>query len=158
MNAPANTSEPGVVSAEAQPVIAIRATVAMTELPEFYRTAYEDLAAFAQRHDVTVTGPPYGIAHGMPADTIDVSAALPVAGPVPADDRVAFTALPAGRVATLTATGSYEHLARAYEALLAWISEHGLAPGQLAWEQYIIMGTPGGGAANVTTLSWLLTD
>lgn len=151
-----STSQPTLVDLTEQPIVEIRKTMAIAEIPDFYHQALPALGAYLGKHGITPAGPPLGISHGMPAETIDLSAAFPVSAPAEADGDVRPATLPAGRVATLTLTGSFDGLAAAYDTLLTWVNEEGLTPGELAWEQYLSDPGETDPEANVTQLFWLL--
>ncbi|NRQ49965.1 GyrI-like domain-containing protein [Aeromicrobium stalagmiti] len=154
-----DTTEPELVTTNAQPMIEIRESLPMDQITAFFDRAYSRLGEYVAARHVAVSGPPYGISHCVQGETIDVSAALPVAEQVSGEAEIRPVVLPAGRAATLTLTGSYDDIAPAYETLLGWITAHGHRPAELAWEQYLTMPEPGGDQqGNVTQLFWLLED
>ncbi len=53
---------------------------------------------------------------------------VPVTGPVPETDRIAYQRLPAARVASVIHRGPYGGIAGAREALLRWVEASGLEP------------------------------
>jgi DNA-binding transcriptional MerR regulator/effector-binding domain-containing protein len=53
---------------------------------------------------------------------------VPVNGPVPETDRIAYRRLPAARVASVIHRGPYAGIAGARHALLRWVDASGLAP------------------------------
>jgi DNA-binding transcriptional MerR regulator len=53
---------------------------------------------------------------------------VPVSGPIPETDRIAYRRLPAARVASVIHRGRYSGIAAARQALLRWVDASGLAP------------------------------
>jgi DNA-binding transcriptional MerR regulator/effector-binding domain-containing protein len=53
---------------------------------------------------------------------------VPVSGPVPETDRIAYRRLPAARVASVIHRGPYAGIAGARQALVRWVDASGLAP------------------------------
>jgi effector-binding domain-containing protein len=151
-------SEPQIVDLQQQHILQIRKVIPMQELMAFYDDALTRLGAFGPAQGIEFTGPPLGITRGgMPTDTIDISAAMPVHSPQEGADDITAAVLPGGRAATLTLTGPYDKLPDAYRALHAWMSSEGLEPGETAWEQYLSMPEVGGDPEqNVTQLWWQL--
>jgi effector-binding domain-containing protein len=152
-------SEPEVIVVDTQSVVEIRRVLAMADVPGFFHEALAQLSVYLDLHDVEFAGPPLGITRGIPQQTIDIAAAIPVAAGVQVggQDDIDSTTLPAGRVATLTFTGPYDQLGKAYITLRDWIDERGEKPAGLAWEKYHTMPEADGDPSQtVTQLCWLL--
>lgn len=58
-------------------------------------------------------------------DDLDVEIGIPVAEPVPGQDRITGGELPPGPVAYTVHAGPYNEIGAAYRAVMAWIQAHG---------------------------------
>jgi effector-binding domain-containing protein len=120
-------TEPEVITRDAQPYVAIRASVTLqtigTVLPELHPQVF----AWLGERGIPPAGPPF-----WKYDVIDMERALqvevgvPVAAPLDGDDRVLAGVLPAGRYATLRHTGHPDGLYDATVALLNWTGQQNL--------------------------------
>jgi len=89
---------------------------------------FGEVFAHLGRHKVSPAGPPVAIYHDeeFRERDVDVEVAAPVAGAVPAGDRVKPRELPAvEEMACLVHQGSYESIGEAYNRLMAWIKANG---------------------------------
>lgn len=165
MNSPAAFStEPVIQELPDQHFAVVRDTVPFDGIPALYDRAFPLLFETLGAAGLAPAGPPMGIMHGAPSPDLDLSVAVPLAVPYPAQadanntpETVRGETLPAARVATLAVRGDYAQLAGAYERLYAWIAAAGETAGDIAWEQYLTEPEPGGDpAANETLLGVLL--
>lgn len=166
---------PEIVHREAQQLLVVRDTITMREIPAFFDRAYPLLFTALDRASLAPTGPALSVTHGEPGATLDISAALPVAGSSAAEIAVAddpaenmaggpdergevrAEALPAGRAATFLVRGSYSLLGPAFGRLFDWIAASGLVSADLTWEEYLAKPEPGGDPAlNETRIYALL--
>ena len=71
-------------------------------MPAAVDPAFPELFGWLRRHGVTPAGPPFIRTHEVDAygEPLELEVAVPVAGEVPADERVRHDALPAGRYLT----------------------------------------------------------
>ena len=53
-----------------QPTAVLREQVPMSELPEFFQRAFGAVMAAVQAQGTSVSGPPFGMYPGMPAETV----------------------------------------------------------------------------------------
>ena len=130
----------------------VRDTVAPADIPALYDRAYPLIFAALAEAGVAPAAPPLGVVHGQPGDRLDLSVAVPVAGPFAPSGAVGAEVLPPGRVATLRVRGDYALLAPAYAHLYGWIAQQGLAAAPIAWEQYLTEPEPGGDPERNETL------
>lgn len=149
---------PALIDYEAQELAAVRARVALDEIPALFDRAYPAIFAAIGRAGAQIAGAPMGVTRGEPGETLDLAAAVPVAEPFAADGEVLPERIPAGRVATLLVTGDYAQLADAYGHLFGWIAQQGLVPAGISWEQYLTEPEPGGDPALNETLLCALID
>ncbi len=143
---------PQIVERPEQHLAVVRERVAFDALPELYDRAYPQIFGALARAGVAPVSAPMGVTHGEPDAELDLSVAVPVAQPFSPDGPVGAETLPAGRAATLLVKGDYALLPAAYKHLFAWISEQGLAPTGISWEQYLTEPEPGGDPAENETL------
>ena len=130
----------------------VRDRVAFGEIPALYDRAYPLIFGALGACGIEPTAAPMGVNHGGANGTLDLSVAVPVAEPFAGSGEVEAETIPAGRAAFLLVRGDYSLLMQAYEHLFDWIASQGLAPGDLAWEQYLTEPEPGGDPALNETL------
>lgn len=135
-----------------QHLAVVRETLPMDGIRDHYDRAFPLIFNSLGKAGVSPSGPAMAVTHGMPAETIDLSAAVPVTDPISADGDVTPEVLPAGRAVTLLVRGSYDLIGAAYGHLFDWVNEQGLTPTGLAWEQYLTEPTPDGDPADNETL------
>jgi effector-binding domain-containing protein len=116
---------------------AIFDTVAVVDMPAFFGPAFGEVAAYLSKWGAGPAGMPYARYHQLREGWFEVEAGFPAITPVAGEGRVEPSQLPACTVATTTHVGSYEDLGKAYEALYAWIAEHGGEPASDPWEVYL---------------------
>ena len=119
-------SAPEIVTRAAQPYVAIRTRMTMTELPGL-GSLLGEVFAWLGGHGLDPAGPPffkYNVIDMM--RELEVEAGVPVAAAADGDDRVVSGVLPAGRYATLTHVGHPSELMAASKTLLDWAAGQGL--------------------------------
>ncbi|GGU50019.1 GyrI-like domain-containing protein [Lentzea flava] len=84
----------------------------------------QNLYDFASRSAVTPTGPPQ-LSCPAPGEEVDLDLYLPISGRPAGTDVIDIVVLPEGPVATTFHRGRYDEIGAAYEAVFAWIREHG---------------------------------
>ncbi len=119
-------------------VATLRRTVPVAELKGFFDSAFTHVAGAVADADGYVAAPPFAWYHGMPAETVDVSAGFPLIGDVHTPTGgVVLHERPGGRAVVGVHVGSYETLERTYAGLLAWMSARRLTPRDEMWEEYL---------------------
>ena len=127
-----------LVEVPSETVARVRRKVPVEGMSEFFGQAFAQVGREVPEAGGRVSGPPFGWYHGMPTDTVDVSAGFPVAGDVHVPDGgVVVEERPGGRAAVAVHVGDYESLPRTYAEVMAWVAEHGLAPRADMWEEYL---------------------
>jgi effector-binding domain-containing protein len=86
--------------------------------------------------NVPVVGPPF-CRIDMTGDDFLLEVGFPVAEPIEASGRVEASSLPAGEVATVLHTGSYDQVPPAYFAIESWLADHGYESTGAPWEAYL---------------------
>lgn len=155
----ATTDTPQIREIESTTVAALRETIAMADLPQFFDHAYHTVVEALNRQAVAPTGPALGIYFGMPSESVDVAAGFPIAASIVPDGDVREILLPAGRAAETVHRGSYGELAQSYQRLQDWIRAEGVTPGGMVWESYETMPSPEADPASMRTrITWLIAD
>lgn len=136
--------EPEVVELEPQKVAMIRKVIPMSEIRDFYDTAFGDVFESVSAAGGVADGPPFGWYRGMPSDTVDVAAGIPVIG---LDEgslarEVEVVERAGGRAVVAVHVGSYDRLPGAYAEIQAWMAERELEPRPEMWEEYLTEPTP----------------
>ncbi len=131
------TLEFGVTELEAQPTVGIRTTVAMSEIGSAMGPLFGELSEHIAQSGQEPAGMPLARYHSPPGETVELECAIPVASPMPGEDRVRPGELPAGRAATVTHLGSYDGLPQTWMALTAWMESQGLEAADSPWEVYV---------------------
>lgn len=120
-----------------------RRRVSVDGLTDFFAHSYVALLDRLNECGVDVTGAPIAIYHDHTGDTVDVTAAIPVA----TRSDAATASLPdlftpgellAGDAVTVKHYGRYDTLTRSYDLVEDWISAHHLHAAGTVWEQYLI--------------------
>ena len=99
------STEPQVVELDSTTVAALRETVPMTGLREYYDRAFHTIMGVIQGQGIQPTGPPVGIYYSMPTETVDMAAGFPTDREVTADAGVEATTLPARQSGAADARG-----------------------------------------------------
>ena len=82
-------------------------------------------------------GPPFTAYFNMDMDDLDVEIGFPVPVSLPGKGDIQASEVPEGKAATCLYTGPYSDIGQGYEALTAWINEHGYQPTGVAYEFYL---------------------
>jgi effector-binding domain-containing protein len=140
-------------------VAALRETVTMASITEFFDRAFHTIWQVLQEQGAQPTDPPVGIYYSTPAESVDMAAGFPTDREVSPAHGVETTTLPGGRAVEVVHAGSYDSLGETYGRLMQWVQEQGLAPGPMMWETYLTEPTPDGDP-NVmrTRITWPLQD
>jgi effector-binding domain-containing protein len=122
---------------EPQPTAVVRATIPVSQIPAFLGRAYVEVMQALRVHGIAPAGPPFAYYLGMPTATVEMEAGFPVATPCGEYGDVVPSELPGGSIASTMHVGPYERMVETYNALMQWMTEHELAPGQSMWEIYL---------------------
>ncbi|TFC01699.1 AraC family transcriptional regulator [Cryobacterium adonitolivorans] len=125
------------VELEPRTLLGVHERVMMADLTEYFGRAFEVSAAALAAQGLAPAGPPVALYHGMPTDSIDVTAGFPIVGPAQATAGVVVTELPAGAAIASIYTGPYDGMTRTYDQIAAWLREHNLTPRVDMWEEYL---------------------
>ncbi|MFB8002808.1 GyrI-like domain-containing protein [Nocardia sp. NPDC056000] len=133
---------PELVTLDPAVTAAVRATVPMAGLRDFYDASFGALAKTVAAQQVGIAGPAFGLYRGPVADPIDVEVGFAVDGAVEPDGAVFAGALPGGRVARLVHLGGFDGLGASWARLVAWVESQGLTGADQRWEVYVTEPSP----------------
>ncbi len=128
-----------------QPYVAIRAQVAMHELPDVIPQYIDEVAEWLEQQGIAQNGPPLIRYHACPPTVaanamLDIAIGWPVASHMTGDRRITADTLPAGRYASLIFTG-VENGIKGNGALIEWAKAQGIR-----WDQWqVAIGDAFGG-------------
>ena len=112
-----------------------RGTGNVEEIPDLLGEIFPRVMQHIQAHDGQVTGPPFAHYLSM-GEPMEMEAGMPIAAPIQEGDGVEVGELPGGEALVTVHMGPYEELENAYDALMTYVDEHGLSPGDTMWEVY----------------------
>ena len=122
---------------EAQPIVGIRTTVAMSEIGKVMGPLFGEVHGYIQRSGGQPAGMPLALYHSMPGETVELECAIRVAAPLAGAGRVQAGALPAGTAATVTHVGPYDDLPKTWAVLTEWMKSQNLEGAGAPWEVYV---------------------
>ncbi|TXN31898.1 GyrI-like domain-containing protein [Lacisediminihabitans profunda] len=126
------------VELEPRTIYGVHEVIPMSELTDFFGRALAEAAAEMGKQGAFPGGPPVALYHGMPTDTIDVTAGFPVSRAVAPAGRVVVATLPGGSAVEATHAGPYDTLAETYGEISAWIADQKLTPAEDMFEEYLV--------------------
>lgn len=118
-----------------QPTAVVRGTMPVADMSTWLPAAYQEIGGYLQRCGAAPAGPPFA-RYTFRDDLADVEAGFPVTRPVGGAGRVVPSSLPSGPAAVTTHHGPYERLDAAFDAVEAWLKEHGHEAAGPHWEVY----------------------
>lgn len=130
-------TEPTMVHCPEQPTAALRESVAMDALTEFFSRAFATVAAEPQKQNVQLAGPPFALYRGMPTQTVDVEAGFSISGEFSDTKTVVGGALPDTDAFEAIHPGPYDTLDRTYTAIREGMKSAGRTPSDTMWEFYL---------------------
>ena len=131
------TYECELVEQTARPTLVVRARAPMDRLPQVLGPAWGQIMAYAGKAGEAPTGPPFVAYHDMDMQNLDLEIGLPFAQALDGEGDVRPASLPAGTAVETVHVGPYDHIGDAYEALQAWLQEHGREPAGAPYEHYL---------------------
>lgn len=153
------SASPEIVAVEEMTTAVVREVIPFEDMAPFFDRAFDTLARAVQEQRVAVIGPSFARYFSEPAATVDLEAGFATDRALEPDGTASAGSLPAGRVARLLHTGSYDGIGSSWQRLQTWIAEQGMTPGPTLWEVYLVEPTPDMDPADLRTeLNWALTD
>lgn len=126
----------------AQPVAAVRMVIPWGQLGEVLGSTFGEIAMHLAASEAPMAGAPVVLYYGMDATTneegnAELEIAIPVVAPILEGERVKNSTVPAGTAVTTIHMGPYHEISKAYQAIQAWLQEHGHQSAGSAWEVYM---------------------
>jgi AraC family transcriptional regulator len=128
--------EMGIVTLQAQPTMTIRTTTTMQGIQATLGDVLPAVWGYLQAKGVHPVGPPFVRYFGVEGQ-IDLEGGLPVASAVEGEGRIRASELPGGEALSALHIGSYDRMRETYQAMEAWMREHGVRSGGAPWEVYL---------------------
>lgn len=119
------------------PTLSVRYRTPASELPATMGPIFGEIVAYMQEKSIPFAGAPFAAYHNMDMNDLDVEIGFPVAAPAPGEGRIEAGTLPGGSYATAVHTGPYETIEQTYNALLSFVSEHGMESEEFMFEEYL---------------------
>lgn len=126
-----------LVDQPAQSTLSIPVTTTIKELPEELGKAYGVIGQYLGQLGQQPAGAPYAAYLSWGGDDFEVEIGFPVASSLPAKEHIQSGEIPAGKYARTEYTGPYNKIEPAYNALTAWVEEHGHEVTGVAYEFYL---------------------
>jgi effector-binding domain-containing protein len=121
---------------EPQPVLSIRANVAVAELAQVQGQTLSELWRSMHARGRAPVGPPFVRYHTFGETETDVEVGMPVSERATGEGRIESGALPGGVAISTWHVGAHDSLGDAYGRLSAWLEDNGLEAAGPAWEVY----------------------
>jgi effector-binding domain-containing protein len=121
-----------------QPTLVVRAKIKLEDIPTFLGRVYHTVESQIHETGAHVVGEPFARYRPLDAEyrEFEIEAGVPVVLAVAGRGGVEASELPEGPAAVTIHTGPYERMEPAYDAINAWLDEHGAQPEGPAWEIY----------------------
>lgn len=107
------------------------------QIAEFLGRAFGEVIDILNRQGLHPTGEPFGRYRPTADGGFDVEIGFPCSGAVAPSGRVEPSELPEGRAARTLHVGSYDAVAAAYDAAIAWLTDRGYEVTSAPWECYL---------------------
>ena len=120
-----------------QPTLSIRATQAVSELPQFFGRVYGSIMQYLGELKAQPSGMPFATYYNLDMQHLDVEAGFPVASVIPGRGEIQASRIPVGKYLSTVHVGPYEECKAVYDALAAWAKENGYEPNGIAYEYYL---------------------
>lgn len=120
-----------------QPTAVCTTTLAVTEIGSWLGPTYASVAERLAAEGAGPVGPPFARYHLLGAGRFQIEAGFPALRPIADGAEVTAATLPGGPVAHTVHVGPYDAMEPAYEALEAWIRDHGYEANGDPWEVYL---------------------
>lgn len=120
-----------------QPVLSIRTTIAIREMPAVLGRAYAEIMEQITVQGEYPAGMPFVAYYNLDMQALDIEIGFPTDRRLLGKGAVQPSLIPAGPAATCEYTGPYEDMEPAYNALNVWIAERGYEPTGVCYEYYL---------------------
>ena len=126
-----------IIDLNDQPVITVRRTNPVENLPAFFGEVYGMMAQYLGEMGEQPVGMPFAAYFNMDMSAMDVEAGFPVARELPGKGEIKSGKIPAGKFAVVQHVGGYDTVGPAYEALSDFVKEQGYEDIGIAYEYYL---------------------
>lgn len=126
-----------ILQREDQPVLSIRSTTSMRDLPETILNALAKINQFMEENGVSPDGPAFVAYYNLDIHEMSVEIGFPVTQAIEGDDEVQPRTIPGGPAGVCLYTGPYQELATAYQQLNAYVESQGREPTGVSYEFYL---------------------
>jgi effector-binding domain-containing protein len=120
-------TEPKVEERKAQPYVAVRSQIMMSEVYTLSAQFGEVFGWLASKGIQPVGAPFYRYRTIDLVSKMEMDVGVPVATSVTTDGRIVADILPAGRYATIVYTGPYDGVGASHQVLFNWATKNGIA-------------------------------
>jgi effector-binding domain-containing protein len=120
-----------------QPVLCIRTTCKVEDLPTLIGASYGRIMEVLSRTGQQLAGEPYVAYFNLDMKALEVEMGFPVAQNGAGDGDVVAGFIPGGMKVSALYTGPYQQMAPAYDQLTRYAQEHGYEPTGVAYEHYL---------------------
>ena len=115
----------------------VRGRVPTEQISDFLAGAFGEVIGALSAQGLAPVGPPFGLYSPPSEEGFEVAAGFPASGPVTTAGRVGDLLMPGGLAVQVMHVGAYADVAAAYQAIEAYLPEHGLVPVGPPWESYL---------------------
>jgi effector-binding domain-containing protein len=119
-----------------QPTLSIRTRTQVEKLPVLIGESYGRIASYMQGLGESFSDVPFVAYHNMDMQDLDVEMGFPVAKPLPDNEDIHFSVIPARKVVFCMYRGAYSGMAPAYEEMAKWIEDNGFTALGTSYEYY----------------------
>lgn len=119
-----------------QPVLSIRVTTSVSELPALIGEKYETMALYMEEVGADLSDIPFVAMHSMDMDALDVEMGFPVKQPYPASGEISSSVMPGGKYVFCMFLGDYDQLESVYAEMDEWVAASGYTHSGSVYEFY----------------------
>ncbi|MDH7578975.1 MAG: GyrI-like domain-containing protein [Bacillota bacterium] len=120
----------------AQPVLSVRTTTAVADLPRKLGQAYGAIINYLNELGEKPLEAAFAAYYNMDMENLDVEMGFPVAKPLAGRGEIKAGEIPAGKQVSCLYKGPYNEMGPVYNAMMQWIKENGYTPTGVAYEFY----------------------
>ena len=120
----------------AQPVLSIRKTTAVGNLPQEIGKAYGSIIQYLNEIGEQPAEAPFTAYYNLDMEHLDVEMGFPVSKQLAGRGEIKASGIPAGKYAECMYKGPYAEMVPAYDAMNRWLGENGLAATGVSYEFY----------------------
>ena len=120
-----------------QHTLSIRTTTNIKNLPQELGKAYGAIGQYLGQLSEQPAGSPFAAYFNWDMSNLEVEIGFPVSSTLPDKDEIKSGEIPGGRLARCIYTGPYNEIEPAYNALTAWVKEHGYEATGIVYEFYL---------------------